>query len=315
MSYLQENKLKFETKIINEIQSMVEFTMSRGKAVPPTVIAHFEKEISKEDSQKDLEQLISIHHELAKKIAPALPRSVAYLSSRENILKKKHHFYHFKYPAVRNILIFSLISITVLILTGMTNPVNGTTLAKGILHSKGFPLLMNFIYLSASASIGASFYILSNYHTRFKDGTYHPDQDVENWVLIILGVIGGIILSQLIPIDIEKFDQKDNLFHLNREIFALLGGFSSKFIYTILNKIICSYQMVFSNEKEIDLIKSIHQEKELIQDELHQMKIKSIVKINRVKNEIKTNDIPELVQTKILESVYGIEKQLGIRDI
>jgi hypothetical protein len=278
--------------MINEVNAMVDFCLSRGKKVPQNVMGDLQQlnELAN-PTKEQLNKFVSYHQMLSKRILPALPRNVVYIQEREDKISKSRKYWVVKIPAQRNLILFSLVSIIALVLSSTSEYVSPEDLAKGIMRSNGYPLLINFVFLCAAASIGSSFYILSNMKSRFIDGVYHPDQDTNDWVTIILGIIGGIILSQLIPIEISE--EADQMVHLNRGVFALLGGFSSKFIYSILNRLIHTIESLFIGEQDNEKTKVATAQKEEAEDELNTMKVNLLTQNSELKAAISAENLPE----------------------
>ena len=299
-------------QLIEELRAMVQFASARGEKVPAQALILIKSyDIESELSSDAIKKLVHTHGVLSNLVKPAIPRNIVYLQERNELFKKGHRIFKARFPFQQKLAIFSSLSIVVLILCGQSDLVNSVDLGKGILDSSGMALLINFIYLCSSAAIGASFLILSNLKNKYQDGTYHPDQDVNSWTIILLGIISGIILSQLIPIDEKALESSNSMMHYNRGLFALLGGFSSKLIYDILNKIIVAVGSIVNTDEsstEIDIQKiRLTQE-----DELNKAKNTVSSQLVALKSLAASGTGSEEFKSKISKAIDSMTEELGV---
>lgn len=101
-------------------------------------------------------------------------------------------------------------------------------------------LLKQALLLSASG-LGVCFAILYRISRQIVKATYEERSSFLVTVDIVLGLIGGTILSQLIPIGTVG-----DLGTLTTPTLALLGGFSASAVFRILTKIVESVEGLFS---------------------------------------------------------------------
>ena len=117
------------------------------------------------------------------------------------------------------------------------------------------PLLINELYFLSAAGIGASFFILFKISHYIVNNKYNPKYESYYWIRFLLGLIAGLILASLIP-EIPLIPEED--LSLARPALALLGGFSTVGVYSILESLM---NMVKSNvEEKIDIIHAKPQE-------------------------------------------------------
>ena len=118
---------------------------------------------------------------------------------------------------------------------------------------EGTELLYVQFILMASAAIGASFAALFKANGYVTDGSYDPKYESSYWVKFVVGLIAGIILTQLIPINLDAVAhaageaQGDKsgggISHAALRItMALVGGFSANLVYKILDRIVFAVQ-------------------------------------------------------------------------
>jgi hypothetical protein len=71
-------------------------------------------------------------------------------------------------------------------------------MSKSLLELSGYPLLMIEAFLVSAASLGGCFANLQKINTVISDGTYDPRAQSTYWTRWMMGVISGIVLSQIV---------------------------------------------------------------------------------------------------------------------
>ncbi|GAB5399466.1 MAG: hypothetical protein Aureis2KO_10510 [Aureisphaera sp.] len=221
-----------KTELKNEINNMLSFAVFNGTIINTEVIQQIK--------QDDVESLVNTHNLLCKNIAPATPKSIKYIRTvKEDVTKSMRLS---KLPLVRNLIILAIVFLAIFILTGMSEGVNNDSLDKGIMNNSGWPLLLNLAFLSSIAGLGVLFYLLKNVTIAVKSSTLVPEDNIYYFAVIVLGVISGLILSEIISF-YTKDPEGINLF--NKSILALIGGFSSDAIFSVLQGIIDRIKAIF----------------------------------------------------------------------
>jgi uncharacterized membrane protein YeaQ/YmgE (transglycosylase-associated protein family) len=134
------------------------------------------------------------------------------------------------------------------VITGMSPEVNNDSLDKGMMDNSGISLLLNIGYLSSVAGLGVLFFLLKEVSLSLKKGSLIPENAIGYLSQIILGVIAGLIMSEIISFYTQD-PQQINLF--NKSILALVGGFSSDAIFSILQGIIDKIKGIFISPNTI----------------------------------------------------------------
>jgi hypothetical protein len=301
-------------QIIHEVDAMVKFAMSKGFKVTPAILLTLEQ-ISNAESPtpQQLKSIVNHHNSLSKLIKPALPKNVVYLAEREKVYAKRQHSWQSKFPMLRKLLVFAFCATIALILTSLSSTVSPDQLAKGILHSSGLVLLNNFMFLSSAAAIGASFLVLSNVKSKFSDGTYHPDQDSSFWITILLGIIGGIIMSEIITIDVDPSKVTEGYVN-NKMLYALLGGFSSRLVYNVLNKLIVAVESLITGGAEAKASSDLDKAKNDSDIQLSQVQLNLTGQLSALQSKINQKGDPEEIKKDISDTINSIFEGLGVVD-
>lgn len=219
-------------ELSNEINNMLSFAIYNGITI--------NTEVNTLIQDSSVDDLINAHNLLCKNIAPATPKSIEYTKKLYQQGKEKTLFS--KLPLVRNLIFLSLFFLAAFIITGLSPDVNNDSLDKGIMDNQGVPLLLNLGFLTAISGLGVLFYLLKSVSVAVKNGTLVPEDTIYYIALIVLGVIAGLISSEIISF-YQKDAQDINLF--NKGLMALIGGFSSDAIFSILQGIIDRIKTIF----------------------------------------------------------------------
>ena len=220
------------SELSKEINSMLSFAVYNGIIV--------NTEVNTLIQNSNVDDLINAHNLLCKNIAPATPKSISFTRQLNQDSNGKSIFK--KLPLLRNLILLALFFLVAYIATGMTTEVNNDSLDKGMMNNSGVPLLLNIVYLGSVAGLGVLFYLLKDVSTSLKNGSLIPENAISYLSQIILGIIAGLIMSEIIAFYTSD-PQKINLF--NKSVLALIGGFSSDAIFSILQGIINRIKNIF----------------------------------------------------------------------
>ncbi len=222
--------------ITHEINQMLAFAVHNGKTINTDVIPLIEKE--------SFDNLIHAHNMLCLNVAPATPKSIAYTFELNENEKDKSLLT--KLPLVRNLIIMAIIFLTTFILTGQSSLVNNASLDLGVMQNQGLGLVLNLGYLASISGLGVVFYLLKDVTTSVKNGTLIPEDSIYYVALIVLGIISGLVVSEILNVYITDADKID-LF--NKSVLALIGGFSTDAIFSVLQGIIDKIKGLFTPSK------------------------------------------------------------------
>ncbi|MGH1385573.1 hypothetical protein [Kordia sp.] len=228
------NELMVQIK--QELENMLAFAMRNGKVINTELNPLIESD--------NLDDLINAHNILAKNIAPATPKSIKYLN---RLNAEEHSVTIFsRLPIIRNLIILALLFLALFIGTSLSNQVDNASLAKGVLSNHGTPLLLNLLFLCATSGLGVIFYLLKSVSEGIQKGTLMPEQSIYYVGLIVLGIMSGLILSEIV----STYNDGNSLTVFNSSVLALVGGFSSDAIFSVLQGIINKIKAVFTSDND-----------------------------------------------------------------
>ncbi len=215
-----------------EINAMLAFAANKGLTINPDVVALVKSET--------IDDLIDAHNMLCANVAPATPKSILYTNRiREN--RRGNRFFR-QIPLVRNLILLALFFLASYVWLGQTKAVNNESLDKGVLGNDGESLLLNLGFLASIAGLGVLFHLLKKVSNSVLNSTLVPEETINYISQILLGVISGLIISEVIVL--YTTDPTDiNLF--NKSVLALIGGFSSDAIFSILEGLITRLKNIF----------------------------------------------------------------------
>jgi hypothetical protein len=250
-------------------------------------------------SDIDIAQLATFHWRLSQIIKPAKPSSVMLIEEAAT----NRCFLHIlgPLPFVRQMMITALLSTIAFIIIGLSSTVDATSEAGSILQSSGLTLLYNELFFLVAAGIGASFAVLFKVNRYIVAGTYDPKFEPSYWTRFVLGLISGLILAALVPIDTG-----DSLAMLSRPMLALLGGFSSTAVYRILNTLVDAVESLVRGGTE-DLVKSRVREAEVrFAEQTVENRMATASQLLRLQQSIDSAEIPDEVRQNINRTVQNL---------
>lgn len=201
-----------------------------------------------------LSLLAAAHREFTKLIAPAKPGTLVLLMDDRRSRRFLNSFG--AVPMARTMLVIAVLSVVVLLGSALSHQVNAENLAKGLLSLDGYPLLANEIFLAAAACVGASLANLKLLDRYISNCTYSQRYDGSYWTRLVMGMISGVVLSQLIfsalvagnIVPASGTDSNAIFATLGQPVLALLGGFSAELVHDVLTHFIAAVGYLFGTD-------------------------------------------------------------------
>jgi hypothetical protein len=261
-------------RMVRECEAMVQHALSTGRFVPAEVMARLDQAVSAPDlpeavaapyrrddapgdaadgsaSAMETPRFVSLaiaHAGLALAIAPATPEAVLLMADERERHPVRCEFGPL--PLVRQMLGLAMFSLVVLLGVSLCSVVNNVNVSKSLLELSGYPLLMIETFLVSAASLGACFANLQRINAVISDGTYDPRVQSTYWTRWVMGVISGIVLSQIVYDFFLGHSGDDPTLHvtpaaIGQPLLALLGGYSVDFVHGILKRAINTFGNFF----------------------------------------------------------------------
>ena len=221
--------------LIYEINIMLDYALQRGLSIPADTIL---------PSQSGAEaiQLVKQYNDLRSLISPSTPDSIQYLGSQYSAstggIKR-----FWKVPLFSKCLVFGLLTFILMICTSLLPEVNSDNLSKSLLASSGWSLLVNLIFICSAALLGAIFYQLKTISDKIRNVTLLPVDNLEFFGTMIMGMISGFLLSEMLTLPAQVVDEN---IEVNKLSLALLGGFASDAIFSLLQGLVGKLKTLFN---------------------------------------------------------------------
>ncbi|CAM1354079.1 MULTISPECIES: hypothetical protein [Tenacibaculum] len=234
----KENTEGISPKVISELSKEINNMLSY--AIYNGIIIN--TQINNLIQNSSVDDLINAHNLLSKNIAPATPKSIEFTKKLRSSESGKSIFN--KLPLVRNLILLALLFLILFIITGLSPKVNNHSLDEGIMNNNGFSLLLNLTFLSSISGLGVLFFLLKKVSDSIKNTTLVAEESISYIAQITLGIIAGLIMSEIISF--YSTDPK-NIDLFSKSILALIGGFSSDAIFSVLQGIIDRIKSIFTS--------------------------------------------------------------------
>jgi len=217
----------------SDLNLMIHFAIQRGIKLPDKL---------RLNSPVDDLTLMESYNAMIETISPATVQSIKYVQNQ--FLKKEKKGYLLNTPIFSKCLFIAVFALLGLILLSLSPDVNEENLELGLLASNGEILFHNIAFVCSASLLGVMFYLLKTISNRIKNYTLLPVDAIEVNATIIIGLISGFIISELFSINLASFSSN---IELHKMTLALLGGFSSDAIFSVLQGIVDKTKLLFSS--------------------------------------------------------------------
>jgi hypothetical protein len=255
---VEDKRVDLRARIFRECEAMLAYMASRGFPASETIkdlIGLLDIGIARRD-EIPMADLFSLHGALSEAIKPAIPRTVELIHWDAYTSR-----YHWLAPvsAIRRLMGWTLFFFLVFLLSVIF--VDASEINAG-LFATGTPAthaLVVTLFLASLAGLGACFSVLYDARKYVVEGTYDPRIGSNYGIRIGLGLVAGLLLSQVLA-DPQLMqgspspEQGANpTWAFGVPILALLGGFASQLVYTVLNKLVDAAGSVFEQERATEI--------------------------------------------------------------
>jgi hypothetical protein len=237
------------SQLLAESDAMLRLAFASGLPVPPAAVdiaARIEQRgpagAPVEADPLPLPLLAQLHAQLASVVAPATPRTIYLLDT--DPLRGSLQSMLGPLPNVRRLTVAAGLCTIAFVLLSVSPLINEDAMAADIYALNGWPLLVSLCFLLTAAAMGSLFHALFTAQRYVAEGTYDPRYDASYWIRIGLGVVAGLLLSVLVPIDAGA-----NAATMTKPLLALLGGFSAGLVHRVLNRLVDTVESLFQGDR------------------------------------------------------------------
>lgn len=226
-----------------EVRAMMRHALANGLDVPAPLlngIAALPAPGSGSDPAL-IPPLAALHAQLARLVAPARPGTLRLLHAEAAC----------RGPAavlgplvnLRRLTIAAFACTAVFVGLSLSPLIDATAMAGDIYSLSGMRQLVAMSFLLAAAGMGSTFQALFTAQSYASKAIYDPVFDGSYWVRIGLGLVAGLLLSVLVPLDPQGSAPT-----IEKPLLALLGGFSASLVHRILQRLVDSVGSVFDGD-------------------------------------------------------------------
>lgn len=295
--------------LLEECYAMVKHIAADGKEIPKSATLIMSSNKQNCDKLEILDkEVLKLHKELSKKIAPARPKTV-WLLYKES---QKAKWLNFLGPVdlIRRLMLAALVSLVLFIALSLSSEINIENIGNGIYDQHGFILFIVLSFYLASASLGASFSNLFQANQYIIDNTFDPKYESAYWIRYVLGIIAGILLAVVIPMpEVVEGDTTASAHFavVTRPVLAMLGGFSAALVYRILNRLVFAVESIFIGQQPNAGIKKIAEMNATLDAEKAGAKQKITNELLKLKGSLITNKSKEELTSEIDKTITSLE--------
>lgn len=223
-----------------EVEVMLRHALAAGRALPASLAQAVEEQRAAPDavtSGQSLAQLAQLHADLAQLVAPARPGTLRLLQA--GLQKTGLSAMMGPLTNLRRLTAAALICVMCFVALSMSPQVNDENLAGSIYHLDGLKQLVVMAFLLSAAGMGSTFQALFKAQSFVSEATYDPVYDASYWIRIGLGLVAGLMLAVLVPLESTNGES------IARPVLALLGGFSVQLVHLVLQRLVDAVRFMF----------------------------------------------------------------------
>jgi ElaB/YqjD/DUF883 family membrane-anchored ribosome-binding protein len=264
-----------------ECESMLHYAVGQAIKIPDELTSALEH-LDKHQPRLTLANTVKLHNRLADVVAPAMPHAVHTLMNDPH--KGTLLGIFGPLPNVRYLILAALFFTAMFVATSLSSHVNYKNLEAGIYSMQGWNLFVVLMFLMSASGLGACFNALFSSYRYVSNATYDTRYDSSYWIRIILGLMAGLVMSQVISLEsltsfqtvtmasatapqaasgpqesatsaaIDASAAKTTKEHppaggvaFGKPLLALLGGFSAAMVYTVLQRLVETVESLFKS--------------------------------------------------------------------
>ena len=251
-------------------------------------------------------ELATIHGRLSEIISPAIPRTILLLAMESATAG----FWSALGPVrlVRGLVTVAIVCLIAFVALALSPRVNVESIGKSVFESHGIPLLLNLLFLLTAAGLGACFAALFQANRYIAESTFDTKFESSYWIRFILGLMAGLILSQMIPLS-----EGNSAVFVTKPTLAMLGGFSATVVYRIMHRLVEAAESLVKGEPR-DVAAALAQASQArLAAQSVQSRMQLAASLTKLQQQLGAKASPEALQQeldRILGSLVPLEEGL-----
>lgn len=302
-------------QILRECEEMAEHAFASGLRVPAQVMQVVEAAVAASlQAQKEtgadepydatgeeIRRLTQAHEQLAKIVAPATPRGLVILADSRNdgsLLGALGPV-----PFIRHMMVVAIVSLIAFITLASISWVDGDVhIGKTV--EEWWKVLGNEVFLICAAAMGASFASLFQANQYIASRNYDPQHEVSYWIKFVVGLMAGLMLCLLIPLDLGA--ESTTADALEKPLLALLGGFSASAVHRILNRLVETVESLVRGSSKEMLAAAEEQARVQAQAQTEQMRLRMASSLMSIQQQMNSGTHPDEVRARLDGMLNGM---------
>lgn len=238
LNHTDENNLTPEMALANEIKIILDYMYDKGIKLPESLSP---QALSENNNAFNPALLISDYNLLISAVLPSTPESIKYISvefdGQISDLKS------WKIPIVKRYILLSILALIGLVGFSLLPNVTAENQEKGLLALSGLPLLENLLVIFFASLLGVMFFVLKSIKDKIDTFTLVSVDIFSYNISIMIGIVSGFIISELFSFTSSIMGSS---IEVHKMTLALLGGFASDAIFSILQNIVNKIKSLFA---------------------------------------------------------------------
>lgn len=214
---------------------LLKYATTRGLALPTDV------KLGPDTSDTDV---ITGYNSMIQVVTPATVQSIRYIH-KYMLGEDGEDRKWYRTPIITKCLVIAIVALILLIGVSLSPEVNGINQEAGILASSGKVLLLNLLLICSASLLGVMFYLLKTISNKIKNYTLLPIDSIDLNATILIGIMSGFIMAELFSFSAGTLGGS---IVTQKMTLALLGGFASDAIFSVLKGIVSKLKALFATD-------------------------------------------------------------------
>lgn len=226
-----------QNNLLTEIKVILDFMYHKGIKLPDNLSA---QSLTNDVTDVNTASLTADYNAVITAILPSTPESIEFIG--KEFEGKIADLKSWKIPVVKKYIALSILALLGLIGFSLLPNVTAENQEKGILALQGLPLLENLGVILFASLLGVMFFVLKTIKDKIDDFTLVPVDIFSFNISIMIGIVSGFIISELFTFTSTIMGSS---VEVHKMTLALLGGFASDAIFSILQNIVNKIKTLF----------------------------------------------------------------------
>jgi len=309
----EEKHLLDPKKLMQDCRVLLDYAIGEGLALEADRLDIIQGEGDMTTHTASIEQLVQAYNYLIGIVHPVNTKTILILAKN----KESHPIMRMlgPLPIIRQFMVVGIISLITMLTISISSHLNIKTINFSLLEDDGRDQAYRLIFLIACSGVGASFYSLFKISKYLSRNTFDVSYGYSYWIRFILGIVAGVLLSELLidflgvnEVQEGKSVQPLDSNYLLKPVLAILGGFSADLVYRILNKLVDTFESIFSGDVDEMIAQKLFQSQLRSDERSIQLRNTTAQRLLTIKQTLVGANAPEEVIQQLDNSITEISR-------